>query len=134
MAMSDDAKVPPGTRYDALRMVALGSWEKRGPQLLKYLARDAHPELQMGAVSGLSDMDAAPVAERLITALPNLAPRNRGLALDALARTESRTAALLDAVERGRLDPAYVDDAHRQVLRTATNSALRARAAKVFPP
>jgi hypothetical protein len=133
-AMADDPKVPPGTRYDALRIIALGSWEKRGPQLVKYLARDVHPELQMGAVSGLSDLEAAPVGERLVDALPNLTARNRGLALDALLRTESRTAALLDAVERGRVDRSLVDDPHRQALRAVPNAALRSRAAKVLPP
>jgi putative heme-binding domain-containing protein len=131
--MADDTTVPPGTRYDALRLIALGSWEKRGPQLVKYLARDANAELQMGAVSGLSDMDAAPVAERLIAALPALRPRNRVLALDALVRMEARTAALLDAVDSGRLNIAIVDDAHRQALRTVANPSLRARAVKTFP-
>jgi putative membrane-bound dehydrogenase-like protein len=132
--MADNAKVPPGTRYDALRMIALGSWEKRGPQLVKYLARDANAELQMGAVSGLSDMDAAGVAQPLIAALPGLAARNRGLALDALVRTEPRTAALLDAVERGQVAVDIVDDAHRQTLRAVSNPTLRARAVKAFPP
>ena len=41
-----------GTRYDALRMIALDAWEKGSERLAKYLGKDAHAELQMGAVSG----------------------------------------------------------------------------------
>src|SRR5262249_34427477 len=54
--MADNAKVPTGTRYDALRMIALDGWEKRGEQLKKYLAKGTHDELTMGAISGLSDL------------------------------------------------------------------------------
>src|SRR5262249_51745901 len=36
-AMADDEKVPTGTRYDALRVIAVESWERRGEQLAKYL-------------------------------------------------------------------------------------------------
>src|SRR5205823_11768795 len=32
-AMADAEKVPAGTRYDALRIVALDSWEAAGPRL-----------------------------------------------------------------------------------------------------
>src|SRR5207253_10826483 len=38
-AMADDDKVPAGTRYDALRIVGMDTWERRGRQLAKYLAR-----------------------------------------------------------------------------------------------
>src|SRR5262245_1681848 len=56
--MADDEKVPTGTRYDALRMIALEGWEKRGEQLARYLKKGTHDELTMGAISGLSDVDS----------------------------------------------------------------------------
>src|SRR5581483_11033210 len=108
----------------------LDTWERRGSQLVKYLAKDAPAELQMGAISGLSDMDAPPVAVRLIAGLEGFTPANRALALDALLRTDARTAALLDALERGRVDKGLVDDVHRTVLRALPNPTLRARALK----
>src|SRR4029077_19086869 len=83
-AMADDAKVPTGTRYDALRVIAMDTWEKRGDHLVKYLARGTHAELQMGAISGLSDMAAPPVAERLLAGIDYYSAANRGLAFDAL--------------------------------------------------
>ncbi|MFO0869926.1 MAG: hypothetical protein U0935_13415 [Pirellulales bacterium] len=85
--MADDGRVPPGTRYDALRILALEGWDRRGAQLARYLARDAHPELQMGAVSGLSDIEAPAAATTLLAALPQLTEPNRRLAIAALCRT-----------------------------------------------
>ncbi|HEX8521752.1 MAG TPA: neutral/alkaline non-lysosomal ceramidase N-terminal domain-containing protein [Tepidisphaeraceae bacterium] len=85
-AMAENAKTPPGTRYDALRMLGAEPWEKRGKQLAKYLAKDANPELQMGAVSGLGDVDSPDAAAALREALPQLTEENRKLAEKALKR------------------------------------------------
>jgi putative heme-binding domain-containing protein len=133
-AMADDPKVPTGTRYDALRMIALDTWDRRGGQLAKYLAKGTHPELQMGAISGLSDLDALPVAAKLLAGMDHYNANNRALALDALLRSEARTTALLDAIEQGRLNPAVLGDTHRKALRALPNAALRARAVKLLPP
>src|SRR5262249_57855100 len=76
-SMADDAKVPTGTRYDALRMIALSGWEKRGAQLTKYLAKGTHDELMQGAISGLSDVDSPQVAGALIGGLGDYSKGNR---------------------------------------------------------
>jgi putative heme-binding domain-containing protein len=73
-AMADDPKVKPGTRYDALRMIAMAGWEQGHAGLTKYLAKDVHPELQMGAVSGLSDVRDPRAADALLSAWPNYTP------------------------------------------------------------
>src|SRR5262249_41327006 len=86
-SMADDEKVPTGTRYDALRIVALDSWKAALPRLTKYLAKSAHAELQQGAVSGLSDVERPEVGELLAKALPDLTTGNRALAITALLRT-----------------------------------------------
>jgi len=131
-AMADDTKVPTGTRYDALRIVAMDTWEKRGEQLSKYLARGTNAELQMGAISGLSDLDARPVAERLLAGIDYYSAANRGLAFDALLRTEARTTALLDALQEGRVPVALLGETHKQALRTHSNPKLRERGAKLL--
>ena len=69
LTMADDEKVPTGTRYDALRMIPLLGWERSGPRLKHYLKEGQHAELQMGAVSGLSDVDSPEVAPLLGNAL-----------------------------------------------------------------
>ena len=94
--MSDNPKIPTGTRYDALRMLGMEPWEKRGAQLVRYLAEDANAELQMGAVSALADLPAPQATAALVAALDHLKGNNRELALDALLRDDFRMEALLD--------------------------------------
>jgi putative membrane-bound dehydrogenase-like protein len=101
--MAHRDSVPNGTRYDALRIIALEGWARRGEELDRYLTADANAELQMGAVSGLVDMPDPQATEALIAALPNLKPRNRELTLDGLLRSEARMLALLDALADGRI-------------------------------
>jgi putative membrane-bound dehydrogenase-like protein len=132
-AMADNEKTPAGTRYDALRIIALDDWERRGDQLRKYLAKGTNDELQMGAISGLSDMDARPVAPLLVGGLSHFSAGNRKLAVDALLRTEGRTSALLDALEQGQIGPAQLSDDQRKALKDHANESLRARAAKLLP-
>ncbi len=100
-AMADDESVPDPTRYDALRLVAMAGWEAASPQLIRYLGSDVHDELQMGAVSGLADIDAPEVDSVLLAHFDEYAPYNRHLALEGLLRTDDRANALLDAVEQG---------------------------------
>ncbi len=133
-AMADNEKTPTGTRYDALRMIALEGWEKRGAQLVKYLARGVNAELQQGAVSGLADIKSPHVAPALLSAIPYLSDHNRNFALDALLRDDTRTSALLDAVAAKRLDPALIGDSRIAKVKSHDNARIRARAEKLFYP
>ncbi len=85
-AMADNEKTPTGTRYDALRVLGVESWDKRGQQLGGYLGKDVNAELQMGAVSGLGDVDSPEATAALKKALPDLTEHNRKLAEAALKR------------------------------------------------
>jgi hypothetical protein len=133
-AMADDEKVPTGTRYDALRMIAMDARERRGEQLARYLARGVHDELQMGAISGLADMDVPQAGPLLVGGLGHFSAGNRKLALDALLRTDARAAALLDAIEQGKAQPALVTPEHAKKLREHKSEAVRTRAARLLPP
>ena len=64
VAMTDNEKVPTGTRYDALRMLGATDWETNGPKLAGYLGH-THAELQMGAVSGLADIASSASARAM---------------------------------------------------------------------
>lgn len=130
--MSDAPQVPSGTRYDALRMIALAPWAAHGEQLAGYLS-NSDADLQMGAVSGLSDMPAAQAGQAILAALPSLQPRNRDLALDALLRTVPRVQRLLAAIQKGDVHRDWLGDARIEQLRQHENSAIRQRAAEVFP-
>jgi putative heme-binding domain-containing protein len=131
-AMADNDKVPIGTRYDALRMIALDGWDRRGEQLAKYLKKGVHPELQMGAISGLSDVDSPRVAPQLLSGMDYYSAENRKLALDALLRDDMRVAALLDALEQGHVKPSVLSPDQQKTLRSLKNEQLRVRAAKLL--
>jgi putative membrane-bound dehydrogenase-like protein len=131
-AMADEAKVPTGTRYDALRMIALAGWEKRGGQLTRYLAKGTHDELMQGAISGLSDVDAPQVAKALIGGLGYYSKENRKFAVEALLRTDARAAALLDALEAGTVKKDVLAKEHVEALRQHKDAKLRERARKVL--
>ena len=53
----------------------MGPWDLRGPQLQKYLAAGVHEELQMGAVSGIADMQSTLATKALLDSLKHLAAR-----------------------------------------------------------
>ena len=101
-AMADDESVPSGTRYDALRILGADDFETSGAQLEKYLD-DANAEVQMGAVSGLSDIEDAAVANSLVASFPYYNDHNRNLAIEALLRTKQRRTLLQQAVESGQV-------------------------------
>lgn len=131
--MADNEKIPAGTRYDALRIIPLDRWEKRGAQLQKYLAKGIHDELQMGAISGVSDVDRPETARLLLDGVSYFSDENRGIAINALLRTDQRAAALLAAIEAKKVDPGQLTPAQRGRLREHPNEELRARATKLLP-
>lgn len=103
VALTNDAKVNHGTRYDALRIIPMLGWERSGPQLRNYLGKETHAELQMGAVSGCGDIDDPRAAAALIEYLPGLDARNAPIAIATLKRTAERKQLLDEAVAAGRI-------------------------------
>jgi hypothetical protein len=100
--MADDESVPSGTRYDALRILGAGDFTRRGEQLKKYLgSKDA--ELQMGAVSGLGDMDDPAAAEAIIASFAQYTEANQKLAVEALSRNDARKQLLQKAIKAGQI-------------------------------
>ncbi len=132
MAMADNEETRSGTRYDALRMIALLPWAESGEQLQSYLAPGTKADLQQGAVSGLGDMRVPEAAAALVASFAGLEERNRDFAIEALTRTNDRATALLDALESGSIDPALLTEAQSKRLRTQENPALRAQAERLL--
>jgi hypothetical protein len=101
--MADNPKVRTGTRYDALRILGADSWERHGEQIARYLAAGTDAELQMGAISGLSDVESDDVAPAIIGAFSGFNEENRRLAVAALLRTPERARALSGAIASGAI-------------------------------
>jgi len=133
-AMTDDTDVPSGTRYDALRMLGMEPWEKRGDQLARYLARGTHGELQMGAVSALGDVQAPQATASLVKALNWLEGGNRDLALDALLRDDARALALLDQAAALDWKSESLGEGRATKLLEHPNPDVRTRARAVLAP
>jgi putative membrane-bound dehydrogenase-like protein len=130
--MADNEKVKTGTRYDALRIIPLAGWKSAGGQLTKYLQKGIDDELHMGAISGISDVDAPEVAGLLAAAYAHFNPGNRSLAIDALLRTEARAAVLVEALENEQIKPGDFKEAQSKKLREVKDDKLRARAEKIL--
>ena len=130
--MADDERVNTGTRYDALRIVALDDWMLRKKQLAKYLEKGVHDELQQGAISGLSDVESDQISPLLIENFGHFSEENQGLALGALLRTEGRSQALLEAIRSSRISVNQLPEIQRKKLRESTDEGLRKRALKIL--
>ncbi len=132
--MTEDERINTGTRYDAMRIIALDERLSRREQLIKYLPKGTHDELQMGAISGLSDIDFPDVARLLIENVGHFNEENRGYAMGALVRFDARIEALLDALADGRVPTSFLTDAQKMALRESKNRAISERAIKVLGP
>jgi len=64
--------------------------------------KGVHDELQMGAISGLSDLQAEEVPSTHINAFADFSKEHRQLALDALLRSDDRCRAILNALAENR--------------------------------
>lgn len=88
--MANNPRVRTGTRYDAIRMLALRPTAEAVSLVTTFLKPGTDDELQMGAVSALSDIDHPDAMAPLLQAIPDLSKENRGLAIQAMQRTPER--------------------------------------------
>lgn len=133
--MADNEEVANPYRYDALRMIAMNSWEQASDQLIEYLTGNYDSELQMGAISGLGDMRTSEATNVLIKHFDEYTTeRNRNLALGALMRTPERAKALLSAVSEGRIPGDVLGEERIKQLTNSSNAEIRKQARKVLTP
>ena len=130
--MTDDEKVRTGTRYDALRIIPMDPKQVHLDQLQKYLSANVDGELQMGAVSGLSDVEL-PVASNWLKENMNLfKPDNRRLAIEALGRNDDRLAALMDLIAIGTIKRDEVPAGAIEKLKQTKNPSLKSKVEAVL--
>ena len=130
--MADNPKVFKGTRYDALRIVGLDSWNHRGAQLFRYLVKGIDDELQQGAIGGLSDMRSPCVAPALLSGFAHYEPENRGFVLRALLRDRDRTFVLLEAIQAGTVKAADLGSERLTLLINNPDPAIRERSRQLL--
>jgi putative heme-binding domain-containing protein len=130
--MADNKKVPMGTRYDALRILALADRDAAIAGLSKYIGKGVNAELQMGAVSGLVDVHAPKSGDVLLKCLPDLTKENRNLAIDGLMRTPGRTKGLLNGLKNGDVKVEWLSESQRKALREHKDEDVRRIAGEVL--
>ncbi len=131
-AMADDESVPTGTRYDALRMVAMREVKISLPHLDRYLQKGIPEELQMGAISGISDVQDDAVAAMLIKGFAHYSEANSKLAIGALLRNEARCLETLRAIARKKLPPELRTNELVMELRKHVSKAVQQLAVEVL--
>ena len=132
--MLRDDNVPTGTRYDALRMIALLPEQQAISGIQPWLKSDVHPELQMGAVSGLGDIQNPTATAALIQHYPGLTPENQQLAVNAMTRSHVRSLQLLEALKTGTLPPEVGRIEAVRKLLDSDNPAVRKAAGEILRP
>jgi hypothetical protein len=130
--MADNQKVFKGTRYDALRILGVDTWNHRGAQLLRYLVKGVDDELQQGAIGGLSDMRSPCVAQAIVSGFSHYDSENRGFALKALLRDRDRTFVLIEAIEAGTVKAADLGSERLAILINNPDSSIRERARQLL--
>jgi len=130
--MADNQRVFKGTRYDALRILGLDTWNHRGAQLFRYVLVGVDDELQQGAIGGLSDMRSPCVAPALLSGFPHYSAENRGFALRALLRDRDRTFVLLEAIEAGTVKAADLGSERLAILINNPDPSIRERARQLL--
>lgn len=88
--MAVNESTPTGTRYDAIRVLAMLPADQAIERIKPFLGKGINEELQMGAVSGLSDIEHPSVSSLLLNAFSDLVPANQLLAKEAMQRTTDR--------------------------------------------
>lgn len=82
--------------------------------------------------AALSRSDGATAADAVTARWHTLSPAMRLETLNLLFRKPTWTAALLGAIEQGKVPAAQIDTANQEKLLTHADAALRGRAAKIF--
>lgn len=119
-------------RKEALEVLALAElWESRD-SLTAALAPRQPNAVQLGAVRILAGFADSAVAGTLLEAWPTLTPATRSEVLEALLARTERIAALLSALEDGRVVAGLIDAPRKTALLTLADPALRQRAEKVL--
>ena len=124
--------VSHGTRYDALRLVAMAGWESAGQLLLKYLPAVVGDELQMGAINGLSDIDDLNASGALIANLENMGEYNRQQAMAGLLKGPSQTKLLLMHVKQNPTKLNYLQWSQWDSLSVSVDSEIQSLALSII--
>lgn len=119
-------------RVDAIALLSQDSAASLAELATDLLSPTQPRDVQLATVRALSDQPGDAAAGILLEAWAGAGPAVRIEIIDALLRARGRTAALIEAIEAGQVQPPEIAPDKRQTLITHPDSTLRERAAKVL--
>lgn len=132
-APAADPKAGEEDRAAAVRLLAHAPWDAASPVLSKLVAADDTPTpVRLAAVRSLAAHPRPEVAGLLLGGWRGYTPSVRAEVLEALVRDPARAAALLAAVEAGKVRPGDIDPTRARRLIVAKDATVRTRAARLL--
>ena len=133
--MADNPGVKNGTRYDALRMVAMLGWDPSREQLFRYLGKRFQRRTPDGG-GQRARRHPGPGGDGFTpeAIFPGFTPGNQNMALEGLLRSDERMLALLAAIERGDVTAAQLGEERAKRLLAAESAKVKERASVVLKP
>ena len=127
-----DERLPLPARVRAVQLLGHDEFARANEVLAGLLAPRQPQEVQRAAVAALAGFDAPQVGTLLMSGWPSYSPAVRGDVVQAMLGRASRLAALLDAIEAGRVAPGHVPASRRTLLLRHADATIRSRATKLF--
>jgi putative heme-binding domain-containing protein len=127
-----DEQTPEAARAAAVRALRFAAFDDVLSLLAGLIASRQTLDVQTAAVETLASFDDARVATILLRRWPEMSPRLRATAAEALFARPAWIVAFLDAVEGGSVGRADVDVSRLDLLKNYPVSTVRARATKLF--
>ena len=123
-----DATIDPERRILALQALRGSTYAKAAAALESAVKSSAPGNVQAAAIDTAASFDDLGVSEQLLRYWKQYAPEGRARAVAALLKQKSRVPALLDAIEKGTVEPAMIEVGARNRLLEDTNPAIAKRA------
>ena len=127
-----DSAVDYRKRAAAVKFLELGDVKPYEEDLKKLIAPHEEPIVQMAAINTLANVKGTVSSEYLIAQWPVLTPEVRTEAVTTFLDDSARTALLIDALEKNKINASAVSFGTSVHLMQNDDSVLRARARNIF--
>ena len=131
-AVAADGDQPLDRRVEAVRSLALASFEEAEDVLPDLLDSRQPQEVQVAAIRALSRFQESDVPEMIVDAWLGFTPKVRGEAAEALFARPERLSVLLGAIEDEVIRPSQLDPARVRFLMAHPDEPIRTEATRLL--
>ena len=125
-------KAIPQQRMAAIRTLPLGEGAETNNSLLELALAGSEIPIRLAAIEALGRVNDPTVGPKVMAAYDAQTPQLRRAMLDFMLGQESRTALLVDSLEKGSIKVSEIDPTRQVRLTKHRNKELSARAEKLF--